>query len=213
MEVVGVVEDVYDVGAGVEPGPTLYVPYAQQNTPTARVTLVARTAGNPARITDAVRRAIWTVDPDQTIESTAPLAALLSRSAAEQRTRAALVALFGVSGLLLVLTGLYATTQYAVLRRTRELGVRAALGAPPLALLATTLVQAVRPAIVGLALGAVISIPVARLMQSALRESFTMRDGPLLGAVLVGFILLALVAAFIPARRAVTISPTVAMRA
>jgi putative ABC transport system permease protein len=213
LEIVGVVEDVYDTGAGVEPGPTLYVSYYQQNTTTARVTLVVRTAGNPSRVIDAVRRAAWAVDPDQGIESTVPLTALMSRSAAEQRARAVLVALFGASGLLLVLTGLYATTQYSVLRRTRELGVRAALGAPPSSLLGTTLVQAVQPAIAGLVVGAIASVPVARLMQSALHESFGLRDAPMIGAVLAAFVALALVAAFIPARCAVTISPTLAMRA
>ncbi|MFI5310413.1 MAG: ABC transporter permease [Gemmatimonadales bacterium] len=212
LEIVGVVEDVADAGAGVDLGPALYVSYYQQNTTLARVTLVVRTPGDPARIADAVRRAIWKVDPDQAIESTTPLPTLVARSAAQPRLRAVLVTLFGGAGLLLVLTGIYATTQYSVLRRTREIGVRAALGAPPRALVTMSLAHAMRPAIAGLAIGALGAMPLASTMQSALNTTFSTRDAPALASVLAIIVTLVVTAAFLPARRAVTISPTVAMR-
>src|SRR5205823_4717887 len=68
LTIVGVAADVMDVGAGVKPGPTLYVPYLQQNTPTARVTLVAWTRGDPLASAQAVRQAIWSVDPNQPVD-------------------------------------------------------------------------------------------------------------------------------------------------
>ena len=213
MDIVGLVEDVSDAGIGTPAGATLYLPYLQQNTPTARVTIVARTTGDPARLAESVRRAIWQVDPDETIESATPLTALVSRSAAEPRERALLVTLFGAAGLLLVLTGIYATTQYAVLRRTRELGVRAALGAPPAALLRTTLAETLRPVLVGLAAGGIGVVWLDPLARAALGGSLDRADGPLLALVVIALVVLTLLAALVPARRAITISPTVAMRA
>ena len=213
MDIVGLVEDVSDAGIGTPAGATLYLPYLQQNTPTARVTVVARTNGDPARLAESIRHTIWQVDPDETIESTTPLTALVSRSVAEPRLRALLVTLFGAAGLLLVLAGIYATTQYAVLRRTRELAVRSALGAPPAALLRTTLGETLRPVLIGLGAGALAARWLDPLARAALGGSLDPADGPLLASVMIGLVALTLLAAVIPARRAIAISPTVALRA
>lgn len=212
MEVVGVVDDVMDAGLGVETGPTIYVSYLQQNTPVARVTLLARTHGSAATMYPAIRRAIWSVDPNQTIQSIAGLEDLLLRSAAQPRFEALVAALFGGSALLLVLGGIYATTLYAVLRRTRELGVRAALGARPADLVWATMWQSMRPVAIGLALGALLAVPLVNAMQDALKQGFSVADTPLFAAVVIVVVAATAVAAYLPARRALSIPPSVAMR-
>jgi hypothetical protein len=212
MEVVGVVGDVMDAGVGVEMGPTLYVNYLQQNTALARVTLVARTRARSGTIYPAIRRAIWSVDANQAIQSVSGLDDLLLRSAAQPRFAALVAALFGGSALLLVLAGIYATTVYSVIRRTRELGVRAALGAGPVDLLETTMWQSLRPVTIGLVAGLALSIPIVHVMQQVLKEGVSMSDAPLLGAVVLALVTATAFAAYLPARRALSVSPSLAMR-
>ena len=137
---------------------------------------------------------------------------LLLRSAAQPRFAALVAALFGGSALLLVLAGIYATTVYSVIRRTRELGVRAALGASPVDLLQTTMWQSLRPVAVGLAAGCALSIPLVQVMQQALREGIALSDAPLLGAVVLVLVAATASAAYFPARRALSVPPSLAMR-
>lgn len=213
MEVIGVVDDVMDAGLGVDIGPTIYVSYLQQNTPVARVTLLARTRGSAASIYPAIRRAIWSVDRNQTIDGMSWLDDLLLRSAAQPRFQALVAALFGGSALLLVLGGIYATTVYAVLRRTRELGVRAALGARPVDLLHTTMSQSLRPVIAGMVVGTLTAVPLLRMMQRLLKEPLDVSDAPLFVGVALMVLVATAVAAYLPARRAVSVPPSLAMRA
>lgn len=124
-----------------------------------------------------------------------------------------LVGLFGASGLLLVLTGVHATTQHAVVRRTREIGIRSALGATPRSLLVDTLVGSVRPAIIGLGAGVVLAVPTVAGLQAYVREPVRPSDAPVVLLVVIVFVVLALIAAWLPARHAIRISPTIAMRA
>jgi putative ABC transport system permease protein len=212
MEVVGVVDDVMDAGLGVDIGPTIYVSYLQQNTPVARVTLLARTRGAAATIYPAIRRAIWSVDANQPIQSITGLEDLLLRSAAQPRFEALVAALFAASALLLVLSGIYATTLYAVLRRTRELGVRAALGARPADLVGATMWHSMRPVALGLAIGSLLAIPLVQTMQDALKQGFSAADAPLFGGVVLVVVAATALAAYFPARRALSIPPSVAMR-
>ena len=95
MEVVGIVDDIADAGAGVEVGPVLFVSYLQQNTPMARPTIVLRASGAPATLYPALRRAIWSVDPHQTIDSIASLDDLMLRSAAQPRFAALVAGMLG----------------------------------------------------------------------------------------------------------------------
>jgi ABC-type antimicrobial peptide transport system permease subunit len=120
--------------------------------------------------------------------------------------------LFGGSALLLVLSGIYATTLYAILRRTRELGVRAALGARPADLVRATMWQSMRPVAMGLALGALLAVPLVNAMQDALKQGFSVADMPLFAAVVIVVVAATGAAAYLPARRALSIPPSVAMR-
>jgi putative ABC transport system permease protein len=212
MEVVGVVEDVRDAGIGVALGPTMYVPYLQRNTATARTTLVVRSALPASSLAPALRRAIWSVDRDQTIDAIAPLDALLTRSAAEPRFRTLVVALFGGAALLLVGAGIYAVTLHGVLRRARELGIRAALGARPADLVGDAVWRGLRPVAAGLALGVAAAVGPVYLMQRALKESLGAADAPLFLGVALAVLATAAVVAWLPARRALAIPPSIAMR-
>ena len=213
LDVVGIVEDVNDAGLGVPLGPTLYVSYLQQNTATARVTLIARTRGASSALTDAVRRAIWSVSASQAIDDITPLPTLMTRSAAQPRFRAAVVGVFSVSAVALVLAGVYAITLFGVLARRRELGIRAAIGASPASLAALATRNSLTPVVIGGVAGTLLTVPTAALTREIIQsrpESFDLFLS--FGAVIL-LIVVAGAAALVPARRAATVSPTEAIRA
>jgi putative ABC transport system permease protein len=212
LDVVGVVDDIMDAGAGVPIGPTLYLPYLQQNTATARVTIVARTKADPSVLGRPIRKAIWSVNPTQAIDDINALTTLMSRSAAQPRFQMLVVTAFGVSALLLVLAGVYALTLFAVLGRMRELGVRAALGATPNQVVVLAMRGSMAPVAMGVMLGALLAVPVTRLMQRIINARLELSDTVLLIGVVLLLISAAALAALIPARRAGRVSPAVALR-
>jgi ABC-type antimicrobial peptide transport system permease subunit len=141
-----------------------------------------------------------------------PLDDLMVRTASQPRFAAIVGGLLGGSALLLVLAGIYAVTLHGVLRRTREIGVRAALGATSQGLTWTMMRQGLAPAAAGVAVGVLIAIPAARALDGILVDGLSVADAPVIAAVIVLILVATAVAAFIPARRALRISPMVAMR-
>jgi len=186
LEVVGVVDDIMDAGVGVPIGPTMYVPYLQQNTPTARVTIIARTKGDPAALGRPIRRAIWAVSSAQAIDDVSALSTLMSRSAAQPRFQMLVVGTFGTSALLLVLAGIYALTLFGVLGRMRELGVRAALGATPSQIVGLAMRGSMVPVVTGAALGVLLAVPITKLMQRVVATRLELGDTVLLAGVVPG---------------------------
>lgn len=212
MEVVGIVGDINDAGAGADVGPMLFVSYLQQNTAMARPTIVVRSTASPATLFPGLRRAIWSVDPNQTIDAINQLDDLMLRSAVQPRFAAIVAGLLGGAAMILVLGGIYASTLYSVFRRTREIGVRAALGAGSAGLLWAIMRQSVTPVFIGAMGGAAASVPAAYAMRGVLAEGMRTTDAPLVIGVIVAMVLASAGAAFIPARRALAISPALAMR-
>ena len=212
MEVVGVVNDIVDSGAGTEVGPVLFVSYLQQNTAMARPTIVVKSTASPGNLFPALRRAIWSVDQTQTIDAINQLDNLMLRSAAQPRFAAFVAGLLGAAAMILVLGGIYATTLYSVFRRTREIGVRAALGAGPRELLWASIRQSVIPVLIGVTVGVAASLPASYAMQGVLAERASLADAPLVAGVIATIILASVGAALVPARRALSISPALAMR-
>ena len=211
LTIVGVATDVMDAGAGVKAGPTLYVPYLQQNTATARVTLVAWTHGDPIASAQAVRQAIWSVDPNQPVDRAGRLSDQLMTSANNERFRTVLLAIFAVSGLLLALVGVYGVTAASVAAQRWEAGVRLALGAKPGALVLKMLREATLSVATGAAAGLAIFLAFARLLADLLYETKA-GDARVMAAAVAVMSAGAMLAAWLQARRIATVSPTIAMR-
>jgi putative ABC transport system permease protein len=129
LTIVGVTRDVMDNGLGWSTGPTMYFPYYQQNTASARVTLVVRTRPDPASLAAEIQKAVWSIDPQQPIVAVETLEAELARSTAQPRLRAVVLAVFGTMGAVLACIGVYGVAAYASVRRRREVGLRMVLGA------------------------------------------------------------------------------------
>jgi predicted permease len=212
MTVIGVVRDITDAGAGVEIGPTLYVAYLQQNTPTARVTLVARVRGEPSTLVRGIREAVWKASPRQAIDQIVPLSTLMAVSAAEPRFQTLVLTTFGTVALLLVGAGVYGLTLFSVLTRTREFGVRSALGASPQKILMTASSEGMSPVVAGTMLGLVAAYPLFKLIQRWTKVPFDPADVPYVVVALAVLLAIAALASLVPARRASRVSPAAALR-
>lgn len=195
------------------PEPEMYFS-VQQSDPGWRYVIV-RTDGDRARaesLIPAIRAQIRRIDPTLPLAELATLEERLADAAAPQRFRSALVGTLGVLALLLSIIGIYGVVAYAVSRRTREIGIRLALGEAQRAIRARVVGQALAPALIGVAAGVAAAMYAARWL-----EGFVLgvgaRDLPTLGAVAVLFLAVTAFAAYVPARRASRIDPTVALRA
>jgi predicted lysophospholipase L1 biosynthesis ABC-type transport system permease subunit len=209
IEVIGVVADSRYVSLTEAQHPYMYLPLSQ--TPRPRVTLHVKAAGNPLTLAPAVRNAIRSVNSDVPADRPMLLRALVDRSVAGQRAAARLLTIFGVIALAVAAVGVYGLTAYTVMRRSKELGVRVALGARPADLLRMLVSQSAWPVGVGLAIGTMGAFALTGLVRSLL-FGVTASD-PL--SVLAGAALLVvtmLVATLIPARRAMRASPLAALR-
>jgi putative ABC transport system permease protein len=215
MTVVGVVKDVREDRFGFRtPRAVWYLPYAQQTLPlpvSMPLNLVVRTAGETASVAAAVREAIRAVDPAQPVAGVAPMSDHLSDVLLGERFGAALMGTLGALGLTLASLGLYGVMAYSVSLRRREIGLRMALGARPLDVLRLVLGEGGALVVLGLALGFVGAFALGRLLASTLHEVGP-ADPPtyLLVALVLGAA--ALVAAWLPARRAARLDPMAALR-
>ncbi len=211
VTVVGVVGDVSDVGFGQPPAPTVYVSYDQNSAAIAPVSLVVRTQGDPLALVPAVRAAVFAADPAQPIDSVTTLEQFLGDSLGPQRFRSTLLLALGAIGLVLAGLGVYGVTARSVEERTRELGVRQALGAAPVDLLKMVVTQALRVVGVGLAVGAILATAAGVTLLKTLPNLEDAQSWWAIPAVIV-LAVVAAVAAIVPARRALTLSPTAAFR-
>ena len=208
-QIAGVVGDIKHFGLDAEVRPEIYVPYAQL--PTSAMTLVVRTASDPASLTDAVKNRIKAVDKDQPVSSVATMESYVSRSVAGRRFSMVLLMGFAAVALLLAAVGVYGVMSYTVAERTREIGIRVALGARRTDIFKLVVGQAARLTVLGLAAGLTGAFALTRLMEGLL-FGVTATD-PLI-FVTVPFVLaaVALVASYIPARRATKVDPMIALR-
>jgi putative ABC transport system permease protein len=211
LTVIGVVGDVSDVGFSQPPSPTVYVSFDQNNVAVTPVSLVVRTDGDPLALTAAVRAAVFSVDPAQPIDSVTTVEQFLADSLGPQRFRATLLLLLGAIGLALAALGIYGVTSRAVEERTSELGVRLALGASPAALGAMVVWQVMRVVFAGLGAGALLTIAAAAIMVRVLPN---LEDAPHWVSLVAPAVLalVAATAAIVPARRALSLAPTAALR-
>jgi putative ABC transport system permease protein len=211
LTVVGVAGDVMDNGLGADLGPTLYVPYLQQNTPTARISLTIRIKSDPLGTANAVRQAIWSVDPIQPIDGVRTLKTALADSVAQPRFRTLLIGIFGSFGLILASIGVYSVAAYGARQRTREIGVRMALGADRRDVTRFLVRGSMPPILVGAVLGLVCTALLMGRMVSILYKPEA-GDAAYVVAAAVLLLLSALGATLLPAGRAARVPPIEAIR-
>jgi predicted permease len=209
LQVIGVVGDVRQRGLAEAVEPTMYVHVLQNFR--VRMSIVVRTAGDPLQYANAVRQAIWAVDPNQTITSVTTLASVLGHAVARPRLLAWLLALFGAIGLTLGALGIFGVLAYTVNQRRQEIGVRVALGATPRAVLSLVVGNGMVLAGAGVALGLAGAALLTRSMQTVLYD-IRPSDPLTFAEVVVVLLGASLLASWLPARRALAIDPVTALR-
>lgn len=209
FEIVGVVGDIPRTGLANETPLQVYRPSAQR-TP-AFATLMVRTAQPPAILAKAVQAALWRVDPDLPFSDVTPMDLVVNRTVTQPRLYLTLFGLFAVIALTLSGIGLYGLLAYSVAQRTREFGIRTALGADTRDILLLVLRNGAALIGTGLALGLVGALASARFIEQLL-FSASARD-PLVFALVAALLgCIALLACVLPARRAARVNPLVALR-
>jgi putative ABC transport system permease protein len=212
MEIVGVTADVrhrdlQDTGSRAG----LYVP-ATQNPAERSVFFVLRTSLNPSGLGTAVRQAVAEIDRGLAVDDLIPMSERVSQSIWRDRLVGRAFSLFALCALLLASLGVYGVTAFATNQRTREIGVRMALGAQPGDVLRLVLGGGLRLAFAALTLGVVGALALTQLLRSQLYE-VDPRDPLIFSGVIVLLALVALIACWLPARRATRVDPVTALRA
>jgi putative ABC transport system permease protein len=211
--VVGVVGDVRQSTLAEGPLPSLYTPIAQAPVSflVSDVTYVVRASGEPMTLAAAVTREIHALDPALPVSRVQPLTAVLDDALASPRFRMVLLATFAVLGVVLASVGIFGVLAYSVSRRTREIGVRMALGADRDRLVRLVVRQALTMTLSGLVAGVCAALALTRVLRSFL---FEVTPGDPLAFVTTSLVVIAvaLVASYAPARRATRVDPVTALR-
>jgi predicted permease len=212
LEIVGVARGAQDMIPGETPQPTLYRPLGQSYR--ADMTLIVQTSAEPSSLVPTLRSTIASLDPSLPIFDVRTMAEHLQNGQAFLFTRigTAFASVFGLLALVLATVGVYGVVSYSVAQRTREIGVRVALGAGLTSILGLVVRQGLMLAWVGGAIGLVLSFTTTGVLSSIL-YGVGPRDPVVLGVVLGGLTIVAALASFVPARRAAQIDPIKALRA
>jgi predicted permease len=211
FEIVGVARDGKYASLRAEVPPLVYVPHAQLTDGTGQTTFYVRAAGAPEALVGAVRAAVRRLDPGLPVVDVASVEAVVDDSLFAERLTSLLSAAFGLLATLLAATGLYAVLSFSVARRTREIGVRMALGAERRAVLRLVLYDMLTLAGIGIALGLPAALALGKLVEAQL-FGLTAADPSTLGAATALLLVVVLLAGYVPARHATRIDPVTALR-
>lgn len=209
FEVVGVVSDVKTTGLNEEAPPIAYLSYVVM--PMEGVSHVVRSSADPRALIDAVRAAVWSIDASLPVANVRTMAEVEARSTSEQRFQTMLAGIFSALALVLAALGIYGVVSYAVVRRTREIGLRMAVGAEAHRIIAMVLGQGIKPILVGLGGGLIAALLAARLIESLL-FGVSATDPLAFGAAILLLGVAGLTACYLPARRAARIDPMRALK-
>jgi putative ABC transport system permease protein len=210
LTIVGVVGDIRDHGLEAAPRPTVYVDYRQRPLGARHFTVVLGTSGKPDSVVSSARAILHDIDPNIPPHFST-LYQVYSESLDPRRFSLTLVSIFSAVAFLLALAGIYGVISYSVAQRTREIGVRMALGATTREVVAMVLKQGARTGVIGIACGLLGSFVVTRWLQSQLFE-ISPTDPATLAIVSLVLLVVSLAACAIPGRRATRIDPIQALR-
>jgi predicted permease len=211
MEIIGVVKDAKYISLRQENRPMFYVPFAQCDTSMGQMTLVVRTAGDTAPIAAAIQREARALDPVMPRFEAETLAAQLNVSLTQERLVARLSSVFGLLALVLVCIGLYGVMAYDVARRTREIGIRMALGASARQIARLLLCETLRLVGIGVVIGLGAALAATRWVKSLL-FGLPPHDPLTIGLAVLALMAVAAIAVYLPARRASRVDPMLALR-
>lgn len=209
--VVGVVGDVKQMSLGLDDGDAVYTTTTQWHWADGTLSLVVRTHGDAATYVAAIKKAVWSVDNEQSIVRTALMDDLLAASAAERRFVLLLFEAFGLVALTLAATGLYGVLAGSVTERTREIGVRSALGATRQSIVVLILRQGMTLTGLGLVVGLVGALAASQAIVSMLFGVSRMDPFTYVGVMLL-LAIVSVIACAVPAWRAARIDPSIALR-
>jgi putative ABC transport system permease protein len=209
FEIVGIVRDVKLAGLDAPSEPAYYLPASQA--PLQDMTLLVRATTDPLSVVSAVRAAVLAIDPNQPISNVNTLEKVVDDSIAQRRLNMLLMGLFGGLAMLLSAVGIYGLLSHAVTQRTQEMGIRMALGAQVNDVLKLVLKQGMTMALLGEAIGLVAALLLTRLLRGLL-FGVTPNDATTFVAVIGVLSTVALLACYLPARRATKVDPLVALR-
>jgi putative ABC transport system permease protein len=208
-EIVGVVADVRHGGLTREAPPQFYIPNALYPPQTAEMAI--RTDGDPTPTIAAVRAAVQSIDPDQSVADIRTMDEILEQSVGRRHLVTRLLGLFAATAMLLALVGIYGIVAYSVAHRTHEIGIRRSLGAHRRSILALVLRQGLQLTLIGVACGLAGAFAFTRVLDTLLFE-VTATDPATFAGAAVTFVVVSLAASLLPAWRAIRIDPGVVLR-
>jgi len=209
--VAGVVRDIRERGFLYEMKPAVYVPVTQVKKPDGYAMLVVRTSNDPQSTVKMVEGAVWSVDPQQPVSYVRTMDQLIETDVADRTRPMILLGVFAGLALVLACIGVYGVLAYAVAQRTREIGVRMALGAKPVDVTRMILGRGMKLSAIGLLAGAALAAGLGALLRTLLYGVTSGAPGIYAGTA-VALVLVAMMACVIPAYRAARVDPAVALR-
>ena len=210
-EVVGIIGDIKDEGLAEPDPPQIYLPYRQW--PVSGMSVVMTTAVPPETVTEAARRAVYSLDGNLPVSNARTLEQVVARSISQPRFYMTLLAVFAGVAVTLAAIGIFGVLSYAVAQRTREIGIRMALGAHQRTVLGLVVKEAMLMAAGGVLLGLAFAIPLTRWLVSKLLFNTQPTDPLTYFSVAAALAVIAALAAYVPARRATRVDPMIALRA